>query len=228
MPMTMDELRASVEHMVRDQHQVLAAPERDRAIDMALARYGVDMPRRASATLRWQADGHAQRLPQQWQLSFELLHVELLGAGGRNEALHRYLVRELADGFELLLHERKLLAGSQVFIAYICPHEAGSIHPSHREAVAAYAAHLLCRQLAAHFSGEREAAIGADASQTESRARNYAARAAEWRASYFAALGVADPAIEGAPARPAAAVASWPQRHPRHQVGGAPTFRGRA
>lgn len=57
---------------------------------------------------------------------------------------------------------------------------------------------LLCQQLAAYYSAERETSISADGSNTESRARNYAYRAKDYRAAYFAGIGKADPVAQAA------------------------------
>lgn len=46
--MTQDELRELVDEMLRDQQGVIESGARDRAVDMALARYDEDMPRRES------------------------------------------------------------------------------------------------------------------------------------------------------------------------------------
>lgn len=214
--MTQDELRQLVDEMLRDQQGVIEDGARNRAIDMALARYDVDMPRRKSAWLTWQAEGVSQPLPEgyHWNRYYDLLHTE---HGGR--AVAAVVQRSATPGREFVLTlPEAVRAGVQVFIIWACPHEAGSVHPTHQAAVAAYAAHLLAQQLAGYYSSERETAMGGDASRTESRARNWAARARELRALYFAGVGALDPM--DAPQRPAAgAVASWPARNPRHRLG---------
>lgn len=99
--------------------------------------------------------------------------------------------------------------------------DVDTIPLEHRLPVAQYAAHLLCQQLAARYSGERETAVGAEVARTESRARAYAARAKEYRAAYYQGTGQADPfAAPGSAAggqAPAASVTSWPGRR-RHQL----------
>ena len=211
--MTQDELRQLVDEMLRDQQGVIESGARERAIDMALARYDVDMPRRKSAHLTWQAEGVSQQLTDDWNRYCDLLHTE---HGGRVVAA--VVQRSAPPGREfVLVLPEPVRAGVQVFIIWACPHEAGSVHPTHQAAVAAYAAHLLAQQLAGYYSSEREVAMGGDASRTESRARNWAARARELRALYFAGVGVTDPAQGGAP-KPAAVVVSWPARNPRHQL----------
>lgn len=100
--------------------------------------------------------------------------------------------------------------------------EAETIPPQHRMPVAQYAAYLLCQQLATRYSGERDTAVGGDVARTESRARNYAARAKEFRAAYYEGTGQADPFASatsggGNGLAAAAAVTSWPGRR-RNQL----------
>ena len=97
-----------------------------------------------------------------------------------------------------------------------------TIPARHRLPVAQYAAHLLCHQLATHYSAQRENSFGSDASMTETRAREFAARAKEMRSAYYAGIGVSDPftsATGGSSGSTAAAgVVSWPSRNPRHRL----------
>ncbi len=111
-------------------------------------------------------------------------------------------------------------AGAVVRVTIMAEHElsatADTIPARHRLPVAQYAAHLLCHQLATHYSAQREAAMGSDASMTESRARQFADRARELRTAYFAGVGLPDPfkagASSSAPGAAAAAVVSWPSQ----------------
>ncbi|HSV78902.1 MAG TPA: hypothetical protein VLK85_06805, partial [Ramlibacter sp.] len=71
------------------------------------------------------------------------------------------------------------------------------------------------KQLATLFSGERDATINADQSNTESRARNFAFRSKDYRAAYYAGIGKADPQGDksgGTSGEPAASVSAWPGR----------------
>ena len=65
--------------------------------------------------------------------------------------------------------------------------------------------------------------MGSDASLTETRAREFAARSKELRAAYCAGVGIADPfkatAVGNSTGATAAAgVVSWPSRNPRHRL----------
>jgi hypothetical protein len=119
------------------------------------------------------------------------------------------------------IEQARVRYSADMAAAHVLDADNDTIALEHRLPVAQYAAHLLCQQLAARYSGERETATGADVARTESRARNYAARAKEYRAAYYQGTGQADPfAPAGAPAggqAAAAAVVSWPGRR-RHQL----------
>ncbi len=114
-----------------------------------------------------------------------------------------------------------------VRVTYGAPHllqggvdAADTIPLHHRQAVAHYAAYVLCQQLATRYSAERETTIGADVAQTETRARAYAARAKEYRTAYYVGTDQVDPYAKTASgnspsnsgATPAAAVGTWPGR----------------
>jgi hypothetical protein len=204
--------------MVRDQHTIIDEAARGRALQMALMRYGADAPLRSQAVLVWPVEGYAAPLPMDWAVSYRIDNLHLVHSGGLTP-LGQYQVLETMTGFELVLSDRSLPAGATVRIDYTRPHDVASVAAGHQQAVCAYAAHLLFLQLAAYFSGERESTIGADHSNTESRARNYAARAKECRGMYFGTLGIADPqASAGVPTKAAAGVTAWPKRNPRHQL----------
>ncbi|MDP3614517.1 MAG: hypothetical protein Q8R98_21950, partial [Rubrivivax sp.] len=135
------------------------------------------------------------------------------------------LLQYVTEGPLGLLCETSLPAGALLRITFTAEHELvqgttpkDTIPAKHRDGVAAYAAHLLCRELATLYSAERESSIAADGSNSESRARNYAFRAREFRSAYYATIGVADPMASGtggnsaSSATGAGAVVSWGSR----------------
>jgi len=90
-----------------------------------------------------------------------------------------------------------------------------TIADAYREAVASYAASVLCKQIATRYGHDRDASVNADSSNQDSRARNFAARARDYRAAYYVGIGKADPqsaAGQGAGADASGAVTSWPGR----------------
>jgi hypothetical protein len=123
----------------------------------------------------------------------------------------------LPNGERLGFGERarawQCLGPGELSLPHVLDATADSIPQRHRLAVA-FAAHLLCQQLATRFAGDRETTLGSDMSRTESRSRNYAARAKDYRAAYFAGIGQLDPALQDAVAGSAvSAVVSWPRRN---------------
>ena len=195
------------------------------AIALAVTRYSADQPRVLVRNTAWLLQGNLAPLPADWEVSSGILSVEY-PVGRYPAQLIDAEVYQDAGGAQLVSIE-PLPAAAVVRVTFTVRHQLGAqadtIPEVHREAVASYAAHSLCRQLAARFSGERESSISADGSNTDSRARNYAARAKELRATYYGAIGKPDPALQtsgqtaGSGATPAAAVASWEGR-PRNRL----------
>lgn len=197
----------------------------DDAIGLALVRYSADMPRVLIRDTAWLVPGYLGPLPAGWETASKVLSAEYPIGRQPPRIIPASIYED--DGGAVLVTVDSLPAAAEVRISFSAPHlltdQADTIPLVHREAVASYAAHSLCRQLAARFSGERESSINADGSNTDSRARNYAARAKEYRAVYYGALGKPDPALStsgqtaGSGATPAASVGSWPGR-PRNSL----------
>lgn len=212
--------------MVRDPSSVISDADRDRAIELALQRYGADVPRRLVTDVTWPSTSVFGPVPEGWSQRSSLDQVEYPVGRVPPATVFAAAIQTL-DGWALeLVHA--VAAGSVVRVHHQAPHElqagdapADTVEPAHREAFASYAAALLCRQLAAHYSGQRETTVGADSVQTESRARNYAARAKEYRAAYFAGVGRPDPeqqgGAQGSGQAGASAVISLPGR-PRNRL----------
>lgn len=67
-----------------------------------------------------------------------------------------------------------------------------TIPPADREAVAKYAAALLCEQLASLYASDTDSTLSADRSFGQTRSQAFAARAREYRKQFQAALGIDD------------------------------------
>lgn len=218
--MALADLQLLVKQMVPEDGAVLTDPDRANALGLALLRYSADAPRELVRDTGWLVEGFLGPLPPDWVEGSVLRAAEY--PIGRHPAALIGLALYADEGGALLVAERvSLPAGAEVRVTFAAPHrldeDTDTIPAVHREAVASYAAHVLCRQLATRYSGEKEASIGADRSNTESRARNYAARSKEYRAAYFANVGLVDPYLPGSAggssAIPAvASVGSWPGR----------------
>lgn len=230
--MALTDYQAIVPRLVRDDSGNTTAADVDRAIASAVLQYSGDSPRTLVADLTWPATGYAYTgtLPDGLTADSDLIGLEY--PIGVQPPVTVPVTLSLTPGGLQILAAESLPTAAAARLTYTAAHvlvgvgsPQDTIPLAHRDAVAYYAAHLLCRELAAQYSGERETTIGADGSNTESRARNYAARSRELRAAYFAALGLADPmpsasgggaAARGGGAPPAAgAVASWPARDRR-------------
>lgn len=224
--MALADYQQLVDSLVRDASGTLTPIDRDRAIELARLRYSADAERTLTQDVTWTAAGHFGPMPAGWVAGAYLLGAEY-PIGEQPPASIEMSVYLQPGPAENLMTPDALAAGTVVRVTFAAPHQltgsptaADTIPARHMEAVASYAAHVLCKQLATHYSGERETSINADASNTESRARNYAARAKDYRAAYYAGIGKADPqgaggnggAGGGSSSEPAASVSSWAGR----------------
>ena len=208
-----------VDRMVRAPADTVDGTDRDAAIELARLRYSEDCERKLTEDVTWAADGYVGPLPAGWLDGSYLVSGEY-PIGQQPVALIDLSVY-MTPTEQKLVTPDALQAGAIVRVQYCAPHvlNAGdtpedTVPARHREAVASYAAHVLFKQLAAHFSGERETSVGADGSNTESRARNFALRARDVRAAYFAGIGKVDPLTDkgASMGNAAASVSSWPGR----------------
>lgn len=217
--MALADFQQLLKRMVPEDDAVLSESDRDNAIGLAILRYGADAPRPMVRDVGWLVTGFLAPLPTDWVDGSVLRAAEY--PIGRNPIAEVNLALYADEGGTLLMADVEVPAGADVRVTFAAPHRVDettdTVPMKHREAVASYAAFSLCRQLSVRYSGEREASIGADGSNTESRARNYAARAKEYRAAYYAGIGQVDPYAPGAAGgggavAAAASVGSWPGR----------------
>ncbi len=224
--MALADYQTLVSNLVSDQSGEITPVVRDQAISLAAARYSTDVPRTLVADVVWLANGHTGPLPAGWVQPGSYLVDGEFPIGLQPPSLVDVAVQITPSAIQLMLAE-PLLATETLRVRFAAPHvlQAGqdTIGLAHREAVASYAAHLLCKQLASYYSGQRESSINADASSSDSRARNYAYRAADYRAAYYSGIGKVDPQAPAAVAAglagaPAANVGSWSGRGRLHLV----------
>jgi hypothetical protein len=188
--------------------------------------YSDDKPRELVRDVTWAAAGYTGPVDGLMTAASRILAAEY-PIGQVPRALIMLALAVVPPATLVLQADTTLPAAAVVRVTFTAGHVVDgsddTVPLAHRDAVAAYAAHMLCRELAAYFSGERESSIGADGSNTESRARNYALRAKDYRTQYFAVLGLVDPAGAGGGAGSSAAAAmqsagatvSWPGRDRR-------------
>jgi hypothetical protein len=220
--MSLADYQTLVDKMVRDSSGTVVAADRDQAIELARLRYSADAERKLTEDIAWPADGYFGPLPASWVDGSYMVTAEY--PIGQQPPAFIDLAVYLTPTEQKMASPDALPAGATVRIQFAAPHllvggatPADTIPQVHREAVASYAAQILCKQLASYYSGQRETAVNADASNTDSRARNYAARAKDYRNAYYTGIGKADPQADngnagGVAGAPAASVSGWEGR----------------
>lgn len=212
-----------LDDLARDQGEVLSPGSRERALRSACLQYSNDMPRRTVDDVTF-ADGQFADVPPGWSADALVQWAEY--PIGREPVqlidLATHLTLTTPEVWQLLAAPA-LPEGAVVRVTWTAYHQlsesADTIPLVHRLPVAQYAAYLLCLQLATWYSAQRETTLGADASMTETRAREFAARATALRTAYFAGVGLPDPFKAGADSgQAAAAVVRWPSINPRHKL----------
>lgn len=221
--MSLAYIQALIDDLARDQGDVLSADTRTRALEAARLQYSVDRPRVLVEDIAW-ASGNLAPVPSSWTESVWIKSAEY--PIGRDPAsLIDVAPYRSPEGWHLLA-ATPVQAGDLVRVTFMADHQltelVDTIPVVHRLAVAQYAAHLLCHQLATYYSAQRETMLGSDASVTETRAREFAARSKELRTAYYIGVGLADPfkasGGSSAPGSAAAGVVSWPSNNPRHRL----------
>lgn len=192
--MAIEDYQALVDSLVRDDSGRVSIGDRDGALALALERYSQDRPRDAVEDIV--AAGSLINLPTGWQADFSAL-LDLEYPVGKVPP--RMVDRE---GWSLYRGP----AGQQIMVLaaingtvrarYTIRHQLTSaldtIPTQDREAVAKYAASLVCDQLASMYSSDTDSTLGADRTQGQTRAQAFAARGREYRKQYQAALGIDD------------------------------------
>ncbi len=193
--MALADLQTLVDDLVRDDAGKVAVSERDRAIGLAVVRYGQDRPRSVLEDVT--ADGSSfLPLPAGWEdggsriVSLEYpigqWPISYLSQEG-------YGVVDTPIGDEIRL-AGAIPAGASVRVLFSTSHVLDAINDTlpvnDREAVACYAASVLMDQLASLHSGDGDSTISADSVEHRSQAQEYASRARAFRARYFDGLGL--------------------------------------
>lgn len=231
--MSLDQFRSVVPRLVRCQDPDLVTPQDiDRVLMVALRQYSTDSPRELVRDVIWGAEPHFVDAPADITNESRVLQAEY-PVGSTPAELVFMSIAILPPSDLVLVSDTAIPSGKTVRVSFTAQHvlsaDTDTVPAAHADALGYFAAHLVCRELAAHYSGERESSIGADASQTDTRARNYAQRAKDYRGAYFAGLGLRDPMLaaggsggaggsgSSSVGQSAGAVATWPRRS-RHSL----------
>lgn len=205
---------SAVEALVRDTSGLFTPADVDRALDQAVLRYGLDRPRVLGRLVTVPAEApFAVALPAEWSAASSMVRLMEYPLDQVPAArLPATQWRLTATGFVFAAE----LAGKSLMVAFTAPHQVDdatdSIPAPHAEAVQAYGAAQLLRQLAASTAGDEATTLQADAVAHGSKSSRYAARARELQAIYDAVVRL-DVATGGFVS--ASASADAPTRFPR-------------
>lgn len=213
--MSFSALQSLVDDLVRDTSERLLPDSMVRALEAARVRYSEDAPRVLLADVVAVA-GAVQPVPVGWVAGVSALRSVEYPVGQYPQAMlpppaYGVVVTPLGDAIGLQV---AVTVGEPIRVAFSAPHELTetpdvcSVPPKHFEAVATWAAALLCDQLAAASAENSDSTIAADRVDYTSPAKVWAARAKAYRDRYPQLVGV--PGLgQGEPAalRPACAEA---------------------
>lgn len=188
------DLRDLIDDLVRDAAQWVTPAQRERAIELALARYSADRPREVIEDVVTD-DGVTVPLPGGWAAGESVLRTVECPVVTPPVALapDAWAVWRTPAGEAIGLLQAAT-PGATVRLHYSAPHqvtdETTTIPPAHREAVACYAASLLAEQIATAHASAQDSTIAADRVDQAHPAREWAGRARGYRNRYFATLGI--------------------------------------
>ncbi len=205
----LNDFKKLVDSLVRDESERLARSDKETAIGLAVARYGQDRPRKKVADVV-APGGDTLPLPEAWEADSELISAEY-PIGETPPAHLPCSIYSLPAGNVLRLGD-SLGAGAEVRltfqVAHVVSDTVDTVSPSHREAVACWAAAWLLEQLAAAAINDGESTISADATDRRTKAQEYASRARALKTRYSDTLGVGGASQQAASGQAVA----WPGR----------------
>ena len=191
---TLSELEALIDDLVRDAAQWVSPEQRERAIELALARYSHDRPLALVEDVVT-ADGVTVPLPLGWVSGASDLRAVECPVTTPPVPLEAdaWTVWRTPTG-EVIGLLQAAMPGATARLHYGAPHRVDAtsttIPTAHREAVACYAASVLAEQIATVHASAQDATIAADRVDQAHPAREWAMRAKSYRARYFAHLGI--------------------------------------
>jgi len=162
------------------------------ALDMAMTRYNQDAPRVVSAVLDV-ADGGAV-LPEAFDWDFSGINQVEYPFGQRPPHYLRSEDYYTYNDDTVSRIELEAGSGDELRIWYTVPHlataEAYTLPSHHTEAVASWAAAILCEMEASRLSGKNTPTLAADSQNQQDPARAFASRAKTLRQRYLDELGI--------------------------------------
>ncbi|PCJ88607.1 MAG: hypothetical protein COA54_02500 [Thiotrichaceae bacterium] len=193
--MALADYQSLIDNKVRDDASIIEVADRDQALLSAVIRYSNDKPDEEVEDVVV-AGGQSINLPAGWQANFSSLKNIEFPIGN---VPPRYLESGAygiynAPGGKTVMVRNSLTANDTVRMVFTVKHIVDAVNETppdiHREAIACWAAALLCEQLASYYSGDSDSLIQADSVDHASKARDFAARARTFRKFYFDTLGI--------------------------------------
>jgi len=163
------------------------------AIDAAVIRYSKDRPRTLVEDVT-APGGQVLDLPGDWVPGFSMVQLLEYPIGQVPPAtLDEWEIYQAPAGESVLIAD-SLPAAAVVRVSYSVFHfldeTTDTVPLVDRDAVASWAAALVCDQLASRYSGDSESTIQADSVDHGGKSRQYASRAKTLRQRYFDDLGI--------------------------------------
>lgn len=204
--MSLSDHQTAVDRKAQAPAEIVSPADRDAAIQVAVLRYSQDRPLLRVADVV-SAGGYVLPLPAGWVPGESALLSVETPVGSRPPALlvsGAFAVQVTPSGEEIVL-AAALDAGAAARLAFEGPHTLSAatdtVPAKDRDALACWAAAVLCDQVAAHHAENREPTIQADRVDYTSPAREWAKRAEAYRALYFKLLGI-DTGPQGGAVKP--------------------------
>lgn len=186
-----------VKRLVRDDEDKVTANDIESALTTALKRYSKDRPD-ANVIDQVGSDSKVLALPSSWQPEFSVVQSLEYPIGEVPASIvdtNEYWIYESPTGQEIHL-SFSIASTESVRISHTIrrelSHTVDTIRDDDEEAVACYAASILCEQLAAEYSGDSDSSIGIDNVDHGNKAREFALRAKTLRKRYMDEMGVED------------------------------------
>lgn len=183
--------------LVRDDAARITPAQRDSAIARAVLRYSEDRPVDKVEDITG-ASGQTLALPAGWVAGFSVLKSLESPVGDIPPTfipVDQWAQYRTPSG-EAIQLQNGLPAASTVRATYTTRHtldaSTDTIPLGDRDAVASYAASLLCGQLATFYANDSDSTIQADRVAQTSRSQAYRTRERDLRKAYTDALGVED------------------------------------
>ena len=193
--MAITDYLALMSQRVQDTDQRLTEADHARALRSAITKYSQDCPRLQVVDVV-SAGGAILPLPATFDAANDTLTAIEYPIGffpPRHIEPVNYQLLQTPSGFDLRLCE-SLGVDEHMRIVYATSHVVDALNDSiptkHLDAVADWAASLLCHDLATLYSADSEPTIGADAITHSNKASAFAARSRTLAQRYYDALGI--------------------------------------